>query len=148
MDRGGASAAGRREVPPPWCAAASSGRSAAAADLDDYGDVDVYDPVADTWSSGPPIPPRGTHGAAVYRDAIYIFGGESQQRGTVLSGVLRLDPGSDAWTQLDAALPTARSYARAVPFGDGVLVVGGSTSAGASHASQGSSVVERFSAEP
>ena len=115
--------------------------------LDDYGDVDVYDPDADTWSSGPSIPPRGTHGAAVYGDAIYVFGGESQQRGTVLSGVLRLDPESGAWTQVDAALPTPRAYARAVPFGDGVLVVGGSTSAGASHASQGSPVVERFSVE-
>ena len=115
---------------------------------DDYGDVDVYDPDADTWSSGsPPIPPRGTHGAAVYGDAIYVFGGESQQRGTVLSGVLRLDPESDAWMQVDAALPTPRAYARAVPFGDAVLVVGGSTSAGASHASQGSPVVERFSVE-
>ena len=114
--------------------------------LDDYGDVDVYDPDADTWSSGPSIPPRGTHGAAVYGDAIYVFGGESQQRGTVLSGVLRLDPESGAWTQVDAALPTPRAYARAVPFGDAVLVVGGSTSAGASHASQGSPVVERFSA--
>jgi len=115
---------------------------------DDYGDVDVYDPAADTWSSGPSIPPRGTHGAAVYRDAIYVFGGESQQHGTVLAGVLRLDPEADAWTQVKAALPTPRAYARAVPFDDGVLVVGGSTSAGASHASPGSPVVERFTAEP
>jgi N-acetylneuraminic acid mutarotase len=46
------------------------------------------------------------------------------------------------------SLPTARAYARAVPFADGVLVVGGSTSAGASHSSQGSAVVERFEAEP
>jgi N-acetylneuraminic acid mutarotase len=119
---------------------AIGGRSGA----DDYGDVDVYDPTAESWSSGPPIPPRGTHGAAVYRDSIYIFGGESQRRGTVLAGVLRLGPESRTWTQL-AALPTARAYARGVPFGDGVLVVGGSTSAGTSHASQGSTVVERFS---
>ena len=115
---------------------------------DDYGNVDVYDPAADTWSSRPSIPPRGTHGAAVYGDAIYVFGGESQQRGAVLAGVLRLDPASAAWTKVDAALPTPRAYARAVPFGDGVLVIGGSTSAGASHASEGSPVVERFSAEP
>ena len=115
---------------------------------DDYGDVDVYDPAADSWSVGPPIPPRGTHGAAVYRGAIHVFGGESQQRGTALAGVLRLDNEDHEWEQLEAALPTARAYARAVPFDDGVLVVGGSTSAGASHASQGSPVVERFSAAP
>lgn len=113
---------------------------------DDYGDVETYDPAADSWSAAPSIPPRGTHGAAVYRDAIYVFGGESQARGAVLAGVLRLDPVADEWTQLQSSLPTARAYARAVPFADGVLVVGGSTSAGASHASQGSPVVERFSA--
>lgn len=115
---------------------------------DDFGDVHVYDPAAGTWSAGPPISPRGTHGAAVYHDSIHVFGGESQQRGTALAGVLRLDPEDEEWEQLEAALPTPRAYARAVPFDDGVLVVGGSTAAGASHASQGSPVVERFSAEP
>jgi N-acetylneuraminic acid mutarotase len=115
---------------------------------DDFGDVDVYDPAADTWSHGPAIPPRGTHGAAVHRGTIYVLGGESQQRGTVLAGVLRLDPAADRWKQVQPSLPTARAYARAVPFADGVLVVGGSTSAGASHSSRGSAVVERFEAEP
>jgi N-acetylneuraminic acid mutarotase len=115
---------------------------------DDYGDVDVYDPDADAWSAGAPIPPRGTHGAAVHRGSIYVFGGESQARGTVLAGVLRLDPGASEWERVEPGLPTARAYARAVAFRGGVLVVGGSTSAGASHASQGSTVVERFSAEP
>ena len=114
---------------------------------DDYGDVDVYDAAADSWSAEPSIPPRGTHGAAVLDDAIYLFGGESQARGAALAGVLRLEPGADEWTQLQPSLPTARVYARAVPFDNSVLVVGGSTSAGDSHASQGSAVVERFTAE-
>ncbi len=113
--------------------------------LDDFGDVDVYDPATDAWAPGPPIPPRGTHGAAVYDDAIHVFGGESQQQGAALAGVLRLDRDSSEWRQLPA-LPTARAYARAVSFADGVLVVGGSTSAGTSHASEGSPIVERFSA--
>lgn len=113
---------------------------------DDYGDVDVYDPAADSWSADPAIAPRGTHGAAVLGETIYVFGGESQRRGTVLAGVLGLAPGDEAWEQLQPALPTARAYARAVPFGGAILVVGGSTSAGASHASAGSAVVERFSA--
>src|SRR4029079_18190394 len=114
---------------------------------DDYGDVDVYAPAADSWSAGPSIPPRGTHGASVLDDAIYVFGGESQARGAALAGVLRLDPAADEWTPLQSSLPTPRVYARAVPFDGGVLVVGGSTSAGDSHASQGSAVVERFTAE-
>jgi N-acetylneuraminic acid mutarotase len=116
--------------------------------LDDFGDVDVYDPAADAWSRAPTIPPRGTHGAAVYRGTIYVVGGESQQRGTVLAGVLRLDQKENRWEQVQPSLPTARAYARAVAFADGVLVVGGSTSAGASHASEGSAIVERFEAAP
>ena len=114
--------------------------------LDDFGDVDVYDPAADAWSRGPSIPPRGTHGAAVYRGAIHVFGGESQRRGTALAGVLRLDEES-GWAQAPP-LPTARAYARAVSFDESVLVVGGSTSAGASHASPGTATVERLAAEP
>jgi N-acetylneuraminic acid mutarotase len=116
--------------------------------LDDFGGVHVYDPATDAWSRGPAIPPRGTHGATVYRDTIYVFGGESQQRGTVLDGVLRLDREENRWERVQPPQPTARAYARSVPFADGVLVVGGSTSAGASHSSQGSRVVERFEAEP
>ena len=112
---------------------------------EDYGDVHVYDPAADAWSPGPPIPPRGTHGAAAHGGAIYVFGGESQARGTVLAGVLRLDREQEAWVQVRPGLPTARAYARAVPFANGILVVGGSTEAGASHASSGSAIVEQFS---
>src|SRR4029079_2834054 len=58
---------------------------------DDYGDVDVYDPAADSWSAGPSIPPRGTHGASVLDDAIYVFGGESQARGAERAGALSLE---------------------------------------------------------
>ena len=46
----------------------------------DYGTVYIYDPASDTWAKGPPIPPRGTAGAVVYRGAIFVFGGESQRR--------------------------------------------------------------------
>lgn len=116
--------------------------------LDDFGVGDVFDPAADAWSQAPAIPPRGTHGAAVHRGTIYVFGGESQQRGTALAGVLRLDRKEDRWEQVQPSLPTARAYARAVAFPDGVLVVGGSTSAGAGHSSQGSRIVELFEAEP
>jgi N-acetylneuraminic acid mutarotase len=110
---------------------------------DDYGDVDVYDPAADSWSPGPAMPPRGTHGAALFRGAIDVFGGESQAEGRALAAVLRLDPRTRTWRQV-GALPTPRAYARAVLYGDGVLVVGGSTEAGASHASAGSKAVERY----
>ena len=114
---------------------------------DDFGDVDVYDPATDTWSPGPAIPPRGTHGAVLFRGAIHVFGGESQAEGRVLGAVLRLDPEGQTWEQV-SSLPTPRSYARAVIHDEGVLIVGGSTEPGASHASAGSKAVERYGPSP
>jgi N-acetylneuraminic acid mutarotase len=111
----------------------------------DFGNVDVYDPAADAWSAGPAIEPRGTAGAVAYCGAIYLFGGESQARAASLAEVLRLDAGAAAW-QTAPPMPTARNFARAVLFGDAVLVVGGSPTPGRSHASEGSTTVERFQA--
>ena len=109
----------------------------------DYGDVYVYDAARDAWTRGPSIPPRGTAGAVVYRGAIYVFGGESQASGKTLGDVLRLTRGAKSWRRV-SALPTARSYARAVVFHDAVFVVGGSRSYGSSHSAAGSRVVERY----
>jgi hypothetical protein len=41
-------------------------------------------------------------------------------------------------------MPTARNYARAVPFQDAVYLVGGSRTAGDSHGNPGSTLVHRF----
>jgi N-acetylneuraminic acid mutarotase len=119
------------------------GRSGA----DDFGDVDVYDPEGDAWAPGPGMPPRGTHGAVLFRGALHVFGGESQAGGRTLAAVLRLDPETERWQQV-SLLPTPRSYARAVLHDDGVLVVGGSAAAGSSHASRGTKVVERYGPKP
>jgi N-acetylneuraminic acid mutarotase len=109
----------------------------------DFGAVDVFDPATRGWSAGPAIEPRGTAGAVVYRGAIYLFGGESQARAQSLADVLRLDAGATTW-QVAPALPTARNFARAVPFRGAVYVVGGSVTPERGHASDGSTVVERF----
>jgi len=109
----------------------------------DFGDTYIYDPATDTWSTGPEIPPRGTAGAAVWRGAIYVFGGESQSSGSVLRDVLRLAPGENAWRRVDS-MPTARNYARSVVYHGRIYVVGGSERAGASHSASGSRVVEWF----
>ena len=108
---------------------------------DDFGGVDVYDPAADAWTSGPAIPPRGTHGAVVRDGAILVVGGESQARGKALAEVLRLQDGE--WTRA-APLPAPRAFARAVIVAGAVLVVGGSAAAGSSHASEGSDTVFRL----
>jgi N-acetylneuraminic acid mutarotase len=112
--------------------------------LSDYGTVYVYDPARNRWGKAPAVPPRGTAGAAVYRGAIYLFGGESQSRGKVLGDVYRLRSGAASWQKV-STLPTPRNYARAVVFGGAVYVVGGSRSFGDSHGAAGSTVVERYS---
>ena len=111
--------------------------------FDDFGDVYVYDAAQDRWTNGPSIPPRGTAGATAYRSAIYLFGGESQATGSVLGDVFRLTKGAKAWRRA-GHLPAARNYARAVVFHNAIYVVGGSTSAGASHSAAGSRRVDLF----
>ena len=108
----------------------------------DFGAVDVFDPAAGEWLPGPPIEPRGTAGAAAYCDAVYLFGGESQAAKRMLDEVLRLD--ADAGWQRATSLPTPRNFARAAVLDGAVYVVGGSPTGSASHASPGSTVVERF----
>jgi N-acetylneuraminic acid mutarotase len=109
----------------------------------DFRDVEIYHPVADRWTSGPPIPPRGTAGAAVYGRSIYLFGGESQSAGRVLNEVLRLRPGARAWEKVKP-MPTARAFARAVTFRGAVWVLGGSRATASTHGASGTNVVERL----
>jgi N-acetylneuraminic acid mutarotase len=109
----------------------------------DFGDVEIYDAVADRWSSGPSIEPRGTAGAATYCGTVYIFGGESQAKNTTLDEVLKLDVNRSAW-QRALPMPSARNYARAVPFKGSVYLIGGNPTVGMSHSSAGSTTVERF----
>jgi N-acetylneuraminic acid mutarotase len=109
----------------------------------DFGDVEIYDPATDRWTRGPSIPPRGATGAAVYGRSIYVFGGESQARGSTLADVLRLRPGAPTWSRAEP-MPTARAFARAVPYRGAIYVVGGSRVTASSHAAPGLRVVERL----
>jgi N-acetylneuraminic acid mutarotase len=111
----------------------------------DFGDVYIYDPATDMWTSGPAIDPRGTAGAVVYCETIYLFGGESQAKGISLDNVFRLDLQNNTWAEL-TPMPHARNFARAVLFQNEVYVVGGSPVAGSSRASAGSEIVESFRA--
>ena len=110
---------------------------------EDFGDVYRYDATADRWVPGPAIAPRGTGGAIVVSGAIHYFGGESQSAQRVLDEVLRLDPRSNEWHRV-THLPTARNFARVVAFKQAYWVIGGSTDYGSSHASVGSTRVERY----
>jgi N-acetylneuraminic acid mutarotase len=111
----------------------------------DFGNVYIYDPAADRWTAGPSIEPRGTAGAVMYCGAIHVFGGESQATNRSLDDVFSLDLRSAAWTKL-APMQHARNFARAVVFKRSVFVAGGSPTAGTSHASAGSRIVESYHA--
>lgn len=109
----------------------------------DFGDVYIYDAASDRWTTGPSIEPRGTAGAVVFRNTIWLAGGESQAQRASLASVLRLDAARHAWLEAPP-LPTARNYARTVVFRNAIWTIGGSPTAGASHSSAGSTIVERF----
>jgi N-acetylneuraminic acid mutarotase len=105
--------------------------------------VNVYDARTDRWAAAKSMPPRGTGGAVAYHGWIYVVGGESQRTAATLRSMLRWKPGLEAWQRV-TAMPTARSFARAVVFRDRIYVVGGSRFFGDSHAAEGSRVVETF----
>jgi N-acetylneuraminic acid mutarotase len=113
----------------------------------DFGDVFIYDPARDSWSAGPSIEPRGTSGAIVFQESIYLIGGESQAKRQVLADVIRLPHGAAAW-QPAPPMPTSRSFARAVCFHGAIYVVGGSPRPQTSHAPRGLAVVERLHVLP
>jgi N-acetylneuraminic acid mutarotase len=119
-----------------WAIGGRSGSS-------DFGDVYIYDGAADDWTVGPSIEPRGTAGATVFQGAIWLIGGESQARARSLDSVLRLDGARGVWREAPP-LPTARNYARSVVLREMIWTIGGSPTAGASHSSAGSAIVERF----
>jgi N-acetylneuraminic acid mutarotase len=111
----------------------------------DFGNVYIYDPFTGRWSEGPAIEPRGTAGAAVYCGTIYVFGGESQAKNTVLNDVLTMDSIGTGWRAAQP-MPSARNYARAALLGNSVYLVGGNPVVAASHSAAGSTLVERFQA--
>jgi len=62
------------------------------------------------------------------------------------NNVFRLDAVQGKWIEV-SPLPTARNFARAVLFGNDVVVVGGSPTTGSSHSSASSAIVESFHAD-
>ncbi len=90
--------------------------------------VYVYDPGADSWTTGPSIPVgrrRGSTGAVVYNDKIYMVSG--LQNGHVDGWVPWLDefnPSTGTWTNLSDA-PRARDHFQVGIIGDKLYAAGG-----------------------
>lgn len=88
--------------------------------------TELYDPVANRWSFGPPLPVRvGAAVAARARDgSVLVFGGTVDGVGGV-NTVYRFDPAALTWRAV-APLATIRSFAAAAPVPDGrILLLGG-----------------------
>lgn len=88
----------------------------------------IYDPATNTWSEGAPMPDKkGWPAIAVYKDKIYLFGGDNQaidRSMTTTSWVY--DPKTDNYKDI-APLPHPRSYCYAVTVGNAIYVFGART---------------------
>jgi N-acetylneuraminic acid mutarotase len=90
-------------------------------------DLDVYDPVNDTWKSLAPMPDRRHHEmVAVYKNKIYVFGGFIDPWITKDNSWV-YDPQTDQWQTLNP-MPAPRTAGAAVTLGDAIYLVGGTTS--------------------
>ncbi|MHC4844821.1 MAG: Kelch repeat-containing protein [Planctomycetota bacterium] len=110
-----------------------------------FADVQVYDPVTDTWeasfdigSSLVPMPiGRGGTGKAVwYQDEFYVFGGETATGpGATPAGTYDrvdvYDPETNTW-RLEAPMPTARHGHFPVLFESRIFIAGGGSASGLS----------------
>jgi N-acetylneuraminic acid mutarotase len=89
------------------------------------GTVYVYDPVADRFTTGTPLPPgreRGAGGVAVHDGKIYYAGGLAG--GVAVPWFDVYDPVMGTWTTLPS-MPTPRDHFHAAVVGDRFYAVGG-----------------------
>lgn len=99
--------------------------------LSPYGKTQIYDPVANQWSTGASMPtPRWDLGAAALyqsgKSLIYTVGGNSSEK-TASSAVEAYDPQANSWSK-QASLPFPNAPAVAVALGQ-LFAIGGYSSA-------------------
>ncbi|MEM6319857.1 MAG: kelch repeat-containing protein [Bacteroidota bacterium] len=88
----------------------------------------IYDPAADAWTVGPPLPAnrlRGAAAAVVYKGKIYLAGGI--QNGHIdgrVSWLDEYDPHTNTWAILPDA-PNERDHIQAIIFEDKMYLVSG-----------------------
>jgi len=85
--------------------------------------LEVYDPAADAWTSGPRMPQAlCAYAIAAWEGKLYLFGGWDGTR--YVNSVLVYDPETQRWSTR-TPMPTARGYAGAAAVEDQIYVVGG-----------------------
>lgn len=92
-------------------------------------DVDVYDPVTDTWSAAPtdmPTARAGIYGVATKGGRVYVIGGwDGVSPGLSTNEAYKV--AQDVWTAGLLPMTTARAEAGAVGHGGRIYIVGGAT---------------------
>lgn len=87
--------------------------------------VEVYDPVADTWGFMLPAPILYSgHAAAVIGDKLYLVGGCAGDCSTPTNILQAYDPGAETWTTL-APMPSSKGGIAAAAIDGKLYVVGG-----------------------
>lgn len=93
-------------------------------------DLDVYNPVDDTWDSAAAMPAASCLATCeVVGDSVYYIGGTDGNWvnvGTPKSTIIKYDPGLDSWSGTMASLPTGRCAVDSAMDSHGrVFVIGG-----------------------
>ena len=92
----------------------------------------IYNPASDDWSEGPAIPAnrlRGSAGAVVYNDKIYVVGGNTEgHSGGAVAWFDEFDPATNRWKTL-ADAPNARDHFFAAVVGNKLVAASGRQSA-------------------
>ncbi|MET0865216.1 MAG: kelch repeat-containing protein, partial [Nakamurella sp.] len=87
------------------------------------GKVQIYDPVANSWSIGPDMPfAAGSSSSALIGGRVIVAGGIIGQVTT--NRVARFDPVARTWTELPA-MPQGRNHAAASTDGSRLFIAGG-----------------------
>jgi glucose/arabinose dehydrogenase/N-acetylneuraminic acid mutarotase len=95
----------------------------------------IYDPAADSWSSGPSLPAEypavENPAVAALNGKLYVFGGSTSPFSGATASAAVFDPGAGGWTMLPA-MGTARGGPTAQAINGKLYVAGGMDGSGAS----------------
>ncbi len=99
----------------------------------------IYNPAQNSWSEGPAVSrPRGSAGAVVYNQRIYLVGGVVGGHGehaTTVNWVDEFDPATNVWRELPP-IPHARDHFQVAVVEDRLYAAGGRVTGEANFADQ------------